>query len=136
VDAAGRSIDSFDYKESFAIAIDYTVSQPIRGLRLGFIVTDADGTQVFGTSDYSEYTPRVRMPGSYEERCQVPSPLLNSGTYYVTIGADTVPEHRRLLFIDSCIRFDVRDTEGHGPSGERPPGAVRPTLQWQFYGAF
>ena len=119
-----------EFSDPFVIAIRYKVSVATKGVRVGIVVKDSYGTEVFGSSDYTERTGIVREPGVYAVECVVPGHTLNSGRFSVTLGADICPGNEPLWLLEDCVYFEIEDHVGHGPTNVRPPGIVRPNIRW------
>jgi len=122
-----------DMEHSFSVELEYEIHAPHAQLRTGFWIYTAEGVLVFVAGDNEDTAWRgVKRPaGRYLSRCRIPSMLLNSGRYSVTVAADI--QGSELLFLQhNVLSFQVEQT---GPSlldgAQRSPGIIRPSLEWR-----
>jgi lipopolysaccharide transport system ATP-binding protein len=126
----GEPAASLDCRKGFKVEVEYEVLQPLNGLRIGFFMQNMEGVPICGSNDPAAWPEQVRRPGLHTSRCEFPGYTLNAGRYSVHFGADLPPYASPLGSTPFCIRFAMEDVEGHGPSGERLPGVLRPKLRW------
>ena len=132
----GRVTDLVKASQTFSIEMEYDILQPIRNLavviklysnleELLFISSDVDDPARMG-----QYP--VRPAGHYISRCHIPANLLNSGYFFLGIGA-SVPNVCRYFWEQHSVRFTVDETGGVGTqwAGERG-GFFRPALGWDI----
>jgi lipopolysaccharide transport system ATP-binding protein len=128
----------FGSNEPVIVEFEFTLSEHINDLKVGFEVTDSTGALVFQTfsNDVAERLPR--QPTSmrrYRLCCTIPSGLLNGGRHFLT---PCIGVHRRdWMFKDVAgpsidIVFDVPNP---GIVIGRRPGVVAPQLEWSLAGA-
>src|SRR5947209_16183169 len=127
---AGKCVESLDIRKEFSIVVEYEVSRPIKGLRIGFAMQTLEGISICGSNDPEGWPQFDRGPGTFTSRCTFPGYTLNTGTYLVNFTADEPPYHVPLIRTPFCLHFNVEDTIGHGPMKERLPGVLRPNLTW------
>ncbi|MBD2778476.1 ABC transporter ATP-binding protein [Iningainema tapete] len=126
----GDYASTIDCRKGFYIAIKYEVLQPIKGLRIGFFMKNAEGTPICGSNDPMAWLKLEREPGEYTSKCFFPGYVLNAGQYLICFGSDMPPYNKPLVTTSFCLALIIEDVEGHGPMNERLPGIVRPKLEW------
>ncbi len=91
------------------IAIDYDVYRETHGLRVYFILFDADGTALFRSFAHgdSEDLPIV-CPGQYVSRAEIPADFLAPVTYLIGISA-SVYNLRHCFPHEVMVNLHVRD---------------------------
>ena len=130
-DESGRQTGgaSLDLRRSFVLVVQYDVSVPLRGLRIGWEMQTAEGVVVCGANN-PDWPESAFEQGQYQERCSFPGHVLNENRYVVNFCAD-LPNDRVLHLTGYDLAFDVEDVEGHGMMAQKLPGVVRPRLQWR-----
>lgn len=122
-----------DMEHSFSVELEYEIHAPHVQLRTGFWIYTAEGVLVFVAGDNEDTAWRgVKRPaGRYLSRCRIPSMLLNSGRYSVTVAADI--QGSELLFLQhNVLSFHVEQTGTSVLDGaQRSPGIIRPSLEWR-----
>jgi lipopolysaccharide transport system ATP-binding protein len=135
-DKKGKVLETVRSVEPFAVEVEYSLSSPITGLRIGLYLNSARGDQVLTTFDtddgarYEKYTSRPA--GHYFSRCEFPKDFLNSGRYILGFNASSY-RIRRYFMDEQALVFNV-DTSG-APGKQWPearPGVLRPRLEWQI----
>jgi lipopolysaccharide transport system ATP-binding protein len=132
-DLLGNPVMTHDVRRAFCIEIEYEVLKPLPYVRVGLLLTTADGTVVFSSADTLNHEWRVKTRGNglYVSRCEIPANLLNEGVYVATIGADT-PSVERYFYEENVINFHIEQT--NGPGGSHDPdkwaGVICPVLKW------
>jgi len=132
----GQTIDTVRSTEPFAIEIDYSLSAPIQGLRVGIYLMSTRGEYIFTSfdTDHPETFEQhaTREVGTYTSRCHVPADLLNEGRYVVGINASSF-KVRRYFQDEQALNFTVDGTGAPGTHWPEPRlGPVRPRLAWQI----
>ncbi|WP_322807809.1 ABC transporter ATP-binding protein [Thermanaerothrix sp.] len=133
--AQGQVVDTVRSVEPSVIEIEYELSAPIAGLRVGFYLMSTRGEYVFTSfdTDDPERFERfsVRPAGRYISRCLLPANLLNEGRFVVGVNASTY-RVRRYFQDEQALTFTVDATGAPGTQWPEPRlGAVRPRLEWQ-----
>lgn len=133
VDKNGRTDTLISTDEPLDIVVEYELLHNVRDLRISVTATNADGVDVFSTSDFLfQGETRLRKPGSYKSICHLPARFLNTGFYRLAITFE-IPFDRELAK-PQHLTFDVTEL-GHNQLGPiraaRPPGVVHPELDWQ-----
>lgn len=136
IDSRGRTIDTIRATEPVTIEFSYRLETAISSLRVGIYLMTARGEQVFTSFDtddstlFEEY--RVRQPGIYSSRCEIPPDLLNEGRYVVGVNASAY-RIRRYFQDEQAMTFTV---DGTGSPGTQWPelrlGSIRPRLNWKI----
>lgn len=130
VNDRGEPTPRVNCRNGFTIEVEYEVRKPLKGLRIGFFIQNAEGVPICGSNDPDAWPEVYRNCGRYVSRCSFPGYTLNAGRYSVCFGSDTVPPTESLVETPYCLSFTVEDVEGHGPARERLPGVLRPNLRW------
>jgi lipopolysaccharide transport system ATP-binding protein len=134
----GVICDTVRSVEPFTIEIEYALSAPVTGLRVGIYLNTARGETIFTSFDTDDpvqfETMSARPAGHYLSRCQIPADLLNEGRFTVGMNASSY-RIRRYFQDEQALTFSVDST---GAPGTQWPevriGAVRPALVWQIDG--
>lgn len=133
--AQGQVVDTVRSVEPSVIEIEYELSAPIAGLRVGFYLMSTRGEYVFTSFDTDDPERfehfSVRPAGRYISRCLLPANLLNEGRFVVGVNASTY-RVRRYFQDEQALTFTVDATGAPGTQWPEPRlGAVRPRLEWQ-----
>jgi lipopolysaccharide transport system ATP-binding protein len=132
----GLVVDTVNASEGFSIELEYNLSDPISGLRVGFYLMTTRGEFVFTTFDtddpglFETYTSRAT--GRYISRCQIPPNLMNEGRFALGVNASSY-RIKRYFQDDKALTFTVDATGAPGmqwPEGRLGP--VRPKLDWKI----
>lgn len=132
----GRTVDMIRSVEPFVIEVEYNLSAPITGLRIGLYLNATRGEAVFTTFDtdepsrFEKYTER--QAGQYISRCTVPADMLNGGRYSLGVNASSYGI-RRYFGEEQVLEFGVDATGAPGAQWAEPrPGSTRPRLNWEI----
>jgi lipopolysaccharide transport system ATP-binding protein len=128
--------ESLRSADPMSIEFDYTLDEPITGLRVGLVLMTNRGEYVFTSFDTDETEQfehySVRSAGRYRSRCIIPPDFLNAGQYTVSVIASSF-RIKRYFREDSALTFTVDATGSPGSHWpEARPGLVRPRLDWQI----
>ena len=136
LDKAGQVSDSVRSVDPIRIEIDYTLSEDVTGLRVGYYLFTTRGEPVFTSFDidseelFKEYTARPK--GLYTSRCTIPPDTLNEGRFLLGVNASSYGI-RRYFQDDQALSFSVDASGAPGTHWPEPrPGPVRPVLDWQI----
>ncbi len=132
----GKIVDSVRSVEACSIEVEYVLSAPVTGLRVGIYLNTARGETIFTSFDTDDPSiferMSVRSAGRYISRCSVPANLLNEGRFSVAMNASSY-RIRRYFQDEQALSFSVDST---GAPGTQWPevriGLVRPSLVWQI----
>ncbi len=130
----GQVVDTVQSVEGFSIEMEYQLSDPISGLRMGLYMMTTRGEYVFtsfDTDDPTLFETHVQRPaGHYVSRCQIPPHLMNEGRYVLGVNASAY-RIRRYFQDDKALTFNVDATGAPGMHWpEKRLGPVRPKLDW------
>ena len=133
---AGKVSDTVRSSETFKIEIDYCLSAPVSGLRVGIYLMSTRGEYIltsFDTDDSKRFERYPsRNPGHYTSACSFPADLLNEGRYVIGINASSY-RIRRYFQDDQALNFTVDGTGAPGMHWPEPRlGPVRPRLDWNI----
>ncbi len=127
-----------DCRKKFFIVVEYEVLKLTLGLRIGFLIQNAEGIVVCGANtvicsdnEQNDGSPSVINPGSYKTKCTFPGYTLNAGKYSICFGSDRLISSKPILLTPYCLSFAVEDVEGNPPTNEKLPGILRPKLYWE-----
>jgi lipopolysaccharide transport system ATP-binding protein len=137
-DAAGRISDSLRSVEPLTVEIEYRLSAPVTGLRVGIYLMSTRGEYVFTSFDTDEpekFTSYTSRPaGRYISRCTIPADTLNEGRYSLGMNAGSY-KIRRYFQDEQALAFNI---DAAGAPGTHWPevrlGLVRPRLDWKIEG--
>ena len=135
-DKKGKVVETIRSVEPFAVEVEYNLSSPLTGLRIGLYLNSARGDQVLTTFDtddgarFEKYTSRPE--GHYVSRCEFPKDFLNDGRYILGINASSY-RVRRYFMDEQALSFNVNTSGAPGRQWSEPrPGVLRPRLEWQI----
>lgn len=136
VNAHGKVTNTVRSLEANTIEIEYRLSAPVTGLRVGIYLMSTRGEYVFTSfdtddpADFERYT--VRPAGCYVSRCTIPADFLNEGRFVIGINASSY-RIRRYFQDEQVLTFTVDPAGAPGMQWSEPRlGAVRPRLDWQI----
>jgi lipopolysaccharide transport system ATP-binding protein len=122
--------------EPVTISVEYSLDEPITGLRVGIYLMTMRGEYVFTSFDtdspelYDRFS--VRSAGKYISSCSIPGDYLNEGRYVLGINASSF-RVKRYFQDEVALTFTV---DGAGAPGkqwaESRLGPVRPDLDWRI----
>jgi lipopolysaccharide transport system ATP-binding protein len=135
-DRAGKVVDTIRSVEPFTVEVEYSLSAPLTGLRIGIYIGTARGEYVltsFDTDDQHQFEKYGSRPaGHYISRCVIPPDLLNGGRYLLGINAGSY-RVRRYFMDEQALSFNVNTAGAPGMQWSEPrPGLVRPRLKWKI----
>jgi len=130
----GKVVNTIRSIEENALEIEYSLSAPVTGLRVGIYLMSTRGEYVFtsfDTDDSADFERlAVRPAGRYLSRCTLPANFLNEGRFVVGVNASSY-RVKRYFQDEQALTFTV-DAAGapgmHWP--EARLGPVRPRLNW------
>ena len=133
---AGGIVDTARSTEPFVLELEYSLEQPITGLRVGVYLMSMRGELIFTTFDTD--SPELfekhseRPEGRYISRCTIPADTLNEGRYAVGVNASSF-RVKRYFHDERALVFNVDPTGAPGMHWpEQRLGMVRPRLDWEI----
>ncbi len=133
-DTAGRVAETVQSPQPVEVEVEYELSQPIQGLRLGVYLQTMRGEVVFTSfdtddpKDYEKYA--TRPAGHYVSRVTIPADTLNEGQYVLGLNASSF-RVRRYFQDERALAFIVDALGAPGMQWPEPrQGLVRPKLNW------
>jgi len=122
--------------EENAIEIEYSLSAPVTGLRVGLYLMSTRGEYVFTSFDTDEpeefERQAVRQPGRYISRVTLPANLLNEGRFVIGVNASSF-RVKRYFQDEQALTFTVDAAGAPGMQwSEARLGPVRPRLEWHI----
>jgi lipopolysaccharide transport system ATP-binding protein len=132
----GRVVDTLRSTEPITIEVEYKLSSPVTGLRVGIYLLTLRGEYVFTSFDIDQPEKfeqfGVRPAGHYISRCVIPVDFLNDGRYVLAMNASTF-RMKRYFQDDHVLAITVDGTGAPGKQWPEPRlGPVRPRLEWQI----
>jgi lipopolysaccharide transport system ATP-binding protein len=131
-----RIVDTIRSTEPFFIELEYCLDTPISGLRVGIYLLTTRGEFILTSFDtdiperFEQY--RVREPGTYISRCEIPADFLNEGRYVLGVNASSY-RVRRYFQDEQALNFTVDPSGAPGTQWpETRLGVVRPRLSWNI----
>jgi lipopolysaccharide transport system ATP-binding protein len=136
VNEQGRVVDSIRSTQTCFVEIEYQLSAPITGLRIGLYLLTGRGEPVFTAFDTDSpelyHAHSIRPAGAYVSRCQLPSDLLNEGRYLLGVNASTYGM-QRYFHDEQALSFNVDASGAPGTQwAEVRMGPIRPRLSWEI----
>jgi lipopolysaccharide transport system ATP-binding protein len=133
---AGKVVDTLRSIEPVTIEIEYRLSSPITGLRLGIYLLTAHGEVIltsFDTDDEKQYNRfSTRPAGHYTSKCSLPADFLNEGRYILGFNA-SVFRVKRYFQDEQALLFTVDASGAPGMQWTEPRlGTIRPRLFWNI----
>jgi lipopolysaccharide transport system ATP-binding protein len=136
LDPKGRIVDTVRSVEPITLEVEYRLSAPITGLRVGLYLSTTRGEQIltsFDTDDPELFERLTARPaGHYFSRCVIPPDLLNEGRFVVGVNASSYLI-QRYFQDEQALIFSV---DAAGAVGMQWPelrlGVVRPRLKWEI----
>jgi lipopolysaccharide transport system ATP-binding protein len=133
-DEHGQVIDTIRSTQPVTVEMEYQLSAPITGLRIGFYLNSARAEAVmtsFDTDDplmFEKYSNR--KTGHYISRCTIPADTFNQGRYSLGVNASSY-RIQRYFQEEQALDFNVDGTGAPGMQWPEPrPGVIRPRLHW------
>lgn len=134
--ARGAVVDTVKSVEPCTIEMEYALSAPITGLRVGIYLMSTRGEYIFtsfDTDDPDRFEHQAQRPaGRYISRCTIPADFLNEGRFVIGVNASSY-RVRRYFQDEKALTFTVDAVGAPGMQWPEPRmGAVRPRLDWQI----
>jgi lipopolysaccharide transport system ATP-binding protein len=122
--------------EPATVEIEYKLSAPITGLRIGVYLFTTRGEYIFTSfdTDEPEYYDRfsVRPSGHFVSRCLIPADTLNEGRYVLGINASSY-RVKRYFQDEQALTLNVDASGSPGMQWlEQRFGPIRPRLNWKI----
>ena len=135
-DKTGKVVDTVRSVEPLQIEMEYELSAPLTGLRIGIYLSTARGDQVltsFDTDDEKRFEKHGSRPaGHYFSRCTIPADFLNGGRYILGMNASSY-RVRRYFMDEQALAFNVDTSGAPGMQWSEPrPGVLRPRFEWKI----
>lgn len=136
INERGNISDTIRSIEPFYIEIEYELTEPIKGLRIGVYLMTTRGEFVFTSFDtdepqkYEQYSERGA--GRYISRVSLPANFFNEGRFVVGMNASSY-RIKRFFQEEQAIVFTVDPAGAPGMQWmETRLGPIRPKLEWQI----
>ena len=133
-DPRGAVVDSFRSVEPLTLEMEYKLTAPITGLRVGIYLSTVRGEYIFTSFDvddtdlYEKHS--TRQAGHYVSRCQIPGDLLNEGRYILGVNASSFGI-KRYFMDENALAFTIDPMGAPGMQWVEPrQGPIRPRLGW------
>jgi len=116
------------------LEMEYQLTAPITGLRVGIYLSTVRGEYVFTSFDvddadrYEKHS--TRRAGHYVSRCRLPGDILNEGRYILGVNASSFGV-KRYFMDENALAFTVDPVGAPGIQWSEPrQGPLRPRLDW------
>ena len=136
LDVRSQIVDTIRSTDPFTVEMEYQLTAPITGLRVGIYLRTTRGDDVLTSFDtdapemFERYTSRP--VGHYFSRCSFPADLLNQGRFSLGVNASSY-HIKRYFQDDQVLAFNVDEEGAPGMQwAESREGVVRPRLQWSI----
>ncbi len=135
-DGQGRVTETVRSSEPITLEMEYCLSAPITGLRVGVYLMSTRGEQIFTSFDTDEPALferfSTRPSGHYVSHCVLPPDYLNEGRFVLGINASSY-RIRRYFQDEQALTFSVDAAGAPGMHWPEPRlGPVRPRLDWHI----
>lgn len=130
-----RETSEFQGAQEPIVEIHFVLNERVRGCHIACIVTNSDGYHLFSTAD-TDCDPMLlsedRSPGTYVVRLQLPTRMLNTGTYHIAVGIG-IPRVESFDRQDA-VSFTIHDTGDFGTmkEGGRRAGLMLMEVPWKY----
>lgn len=129
---SGKVLSIYDATKTVDVEIAYVTKKSLRGMRLVLSLLASDGTVVFSSTNHAIIEGQVSEPGRYVSTCQIPSNLLNEGSYLVNVHVG-IPGVKVLIQGREYLTLKVEGSGAHGSTfSEKWPGVIAPRLAWEM----
>lgn len=135
-DGRGNIVDTVRSTDPFNVEIEYQLTRPVTGLRVGLYFMSTRGEPIFTSFDtdapeqFEQYPSRET--GHYISKCTVPANLLNEGRYVLGVNASSY-RIKRYFQDEQALVFAVDATGAPGTQwSEVRQGTIRPQLDWKI----
>lgn len=135
-DTKGLTVDTIRSTEPFQVEFEYTLDQPLTGLRVGLYFMSTRGEPIFtsfDTDDPQRFEDQTsRRSGRYFSRCTVPANTFNEGRVVLGVNASSY-RIKRYFQDEQALVFSVDATGAPGTQwSEVRMGPLRPALDWEI----
>jgi lipopolysaccharide transport system ATP-binding protein len=133
-DPRGAVADTVRSTEPLTVEMEYKLTAPITGLRVGIYLSTVRGEYVFTSFDVDDAalyeTHSTRQPGHYISRCTLPGDMLNEGRYILGVNASSFGV-KRYFMDENALGFTIDPSAAPGMQwAEQRQGPLRPRLDW------
>ena len=118
LDCKGNPVDFIDFNEEFIVQIDYEFRESLEYISIGCqIIADENQQTLISLSDPEMDAKRLdkRKVGYYQSQIVIPAKILNTGSYWVRVGATQLgasSDGGAILDVVDNISFWVSDKVG------------------------
>ncbi|HEY3344610.1 MAG TPA: ABC transporter ATP-binding protein [Anaerolineaceae bacterium] len=132
----GQVVDTVRSVEPMTVEVEYALSAPVTGLRVGIYVMNTRGEHAFTSFDMDDpcrfESMGSRPAGHFISRCTIPPDLLNEGRFILGMNASSF-QIRRYFQDEQALSFTVDAAGAPGTHWPEPRmGPVRPRLSWEI----
>ena len=133
-DPRGAVADTVRSTEPLTVEMEYKLTAPITGLRVGIYLSTVRGEYVYTSFDVDDAalyeTHSTRQPGHYISRCTLPGDMLNEGRYIFGVNASSFGV-KRYFMDENALGFTIDPSAAPGMQwAEQRQGPLRPRLDW------
>lgn len=130
-----RETSEFQGAQEPIVEIKFILNEKVRGCHIACIITNNEGYHLFSTAD-TDCNPDLflenRAPGIYKVQVQLPTRMLNTGTYHVAVGIG-IPGVESFDRQDA-VSFTIHDMGDFGTmkEGNRRSGLMLVETPWKY----
>ena len=130
-------MDTIRSTEPIQVEMEYELSQPLTGLRVGLYFNSTRGEPIFTSFDLDDPDPfrEVRLPakkGRYISTATIPANFFNEGRVVIGVNASSY-RIKRYFQDEQALVFSVDATGAPGMHwSEVRMGPIRPLLEWKI----
>ena len=132
----GKVTDTLRSVEPVTVEVEYQLTAPVTGLRVGIYLMSTRGEYIFTTFDtddpeqFERYS--VRPAGHYTSRCTIPADMLNEGRFVIGVNASSF-RVKRYFHDEQALTFTIDAAGAPGMHWPEPRlGPLRPRFAWQI----
>jgi lipopolysaccharide transport system ATP-binding protein len=127
--------DTLRSTEPIQVEVEYLLTAPIAGLRVGIYAMTSRAEVIFttfDTDDPQQYDRLSTRPaGKYVSRCTIPADTFNEGRYMLGVNASSF-KVKRYFHDEQALLFNVDAAGAPGMQWPEPrQGSIRPRLEWK-----
>jgi lipopolysaccharide transport system ATP-binding protein len=135
-DVRGKVVDTVRSTEPVQVEMEYELSQPLTGLRVGLYFNSTRGEPIFTSFDLDDPThfekTSSRREGRYISTATVPANFFNEGRVVIGVNASSY-RIKRYFQDEQALVFSVDATGAPGTHwSEVRMGPIRPLLEWKI----
>ncbi len=135
-DINGESSDSFLINQNIVIEMEYLCCRDNLQITPHIYLYNHEGTRLFMSLDTTcdPHAEKKQKHGKYRSKCIIPGNLLNDGTFFISLGINSILTSESHVYLQNILSFmiidPIDDVVTRGIFGRDFPGTIRPALLW------